>query len=69
MKRVLHGLLRFYKLAISPHLGNKCRFYPSCSAYMYEAVEQYGAGKGFWLGIKRLLRCNPFNRGGYDPVP
>ena len=69
MKRVLQALLRFYKLAVSPYLGNRCIFYPSCSAYMYEAVERYGAGKGFWLGIKRLSRCNWFNRGGYDPVP
>ena len=67
--RVLMALLRFYKRAISPLLGPRCRFYPSCSEYMYIAIERYGALKGFWMGLKRIVRCQPFCRGGYDPVP
>jgi len=67
--KVLLALLRFYKNAISPLLGQRCRFYPTCSEYMYTAVERYGALKGFWMGLKRLVRCQPFCRGGYDPVP
>lgn len=69
MKRFILVSLRFYKRRISPLLGNMCRFEPSCSEYMYTAVERYGVMKGVWLGVKRLLRCQPFNRGGYDPVP
>ena len=65
----LLALLRFYKRAISPMLGPRCRFDPSCSKYMYTAIERYGAAKGFWMGLKRLLRCQPCCRGGYDPVP
>ena len=67
--RALMALLRFYKGAISPFLGQRCRFFPTCSEYMYEAVGRYGACKGFWMGLKRLLRCQPFCHGGYDPVP
>jgi len=69
MKQFILVSLKFYKRRISPLLGNVCRFYPSCSEYMYTAVERYGVMKGVWLGVKRLLRCQPFNRGGYDPVP
>jgi putative membrane protein insertion efficiency factor len=69
MKKIALGLIRFYRLAISPHFRPKCRYYPTCSRYTYEAIEAYGAGKGIWLGIKRILRCNPFSQGGYDPVP
>jgi len=69
MKNVIMTLLRFYKRRISPWLGENCRFYPSCSVYMLEAVEKYGAMKGVWLGIKRLAKCHPFHPGGYDPVP
>ena len=69
MKRFILISLRFYKRRISPLLGNVCRFYPSCSEYMYTAVERYGVIKGVWLGVKRLFRCQPFNPGGYDPVP
>ncbi|MCL1883591.1 MAG: membrane protein insertion efficiency factor YidD [Defluviitaleaceae bacterium] len=69
MKKLLLAALRFYKRFISPALGPRCRFYPSCSEYMYEAVQRYGAAYGFWLGIKRLVRCQPFCKGGYDPVP
>jgi putative membrane protein insertion efficiency factor len=69
MKTVIIAALRFYRRRISPLFRPTCRFYPSCSAYMVEAVERYGAVKGVWLGTKRLVRCNPFSRGGYDPVP
>ena len=62
-------LLKKYKKWISPMLGERCRFYPSCSEYTYEAIEKYGALKGVALGAYRLLRCNPFCKGGYDPVP
>ena len=69
MKRFILAALSFYKQWISPTLGQRCRFYPSCSMYMYEAVDRYGAAKGVWLGLKRLVRCQPFCKGGYDPVP
>ncbi len=62
-------LLRFYKLAISPLLPSACRFHPTCSDYMREAVERHGAARGIWLGAKRLARCHPFHPGGVDPVP
>ncbi|BAP57394.1 hypothetical protein THII_3097 [Thioploca ingrica] len=68
-KKILLGLIICYRYAISPYLGNHCRFYPTCSAYTQEAIEQYGVSKGLWLGLKRILRCHPFNVGGYDPVP
>jgi len=62
-------LIRFYQKIISPMLpGNTCRFYPSCSHYGYQAVYKYGAIKGLFMAIYRILRCNPFNSGGYDPV-
>jgi len=67
--RIIMALLRFYKQAISPLLGQRCRFEPTCSMYMYEAVERYGALRGVWMGLKRLVRCQPCSRGGYDPVP
>lgn len=62
-------LIRFYRYAISPLTGPRCRFYPSCSAYAQEAVERFGALRGGWLALRRLLRCHPFHPGGYDPVP
>jgi len=68
-RRVILGMLRFYKQGISPYLGTRCRFEPTCSQYMYIAVERYGAAKGVWMGLKRLFRCQPCFRGGYDPVP
>ena len=63
-------LIRFYQNIISPALpGNTCRFYPSCSHYGFQAVQKYGAVKGTFMAIYRIIRCNPFNSGGYDPVP
>ena len=68
-KRALLGALRFYKRQISPMLPPGCRFYPTCSVYAMQAVEKYGALKGGYLALKRILRCHPFHPGGYDPVP
>ena len=69
MKFLLIAPLRFYRYAISPMLGRSCRFYPTCSEYAIEAVERHGALRGGLLAAKRVGRCHPFNRGGYDPVP
>jgi putative membrane protein insertion efficiency factor len=69
LQGIVLGALRFYKRYISPAFPPSCRYVPTCSEYMYEAVEKYGAAKGIWLGIKRLLRCHPLRPGGYDPVP
>lgn len=68
MKFVLLLLLRFYKVGISPLLPPSCRFTPTCSQYMFEAIQKYGAMRGVWMGIRRILRCHPFHPGGYDPV-
>lgn len=69
MKKVFLFLIRFYQQAISPLHPGCCRFYPTCSAYALEAIQLHGALKGSWLALKRLLRCNPLFKGGYDPVP
>ena len=69
MKTVLLTLIRFYRRSISPLTPPCCRFIPTCSEYALEAIEKYGALKGGWLAFKRILRCNPFHKGGYDPVP
>ncbi|HPZ44155.1 MAG TPA: membrane protein insertion efficiency factor YidD [Bacillota bacterium] len=68
MKSVLILMIRFYQLVISPLKKPTCRFYPTCSHYAVQALEKYGAWKGFWLAVKRLLKCHPFHPGGYDPV-
>lgn len=62
-------LIRAYQLILSPFLGPACRFYPTCSEYALQAVTRHGAIKGSILAVKRILRCHPFNPGGYDPVP
>ncbi len=69
MKKVLLSLIRFYRKRISPLFPPMCRYYPTCSTYALEAIEVHGAGKGFLLALWRVLRCNPFSVGGYDPVP
>ena len=69
MKRILMALVRFYRTAISPYRPPCCRFSLTCSQYALEALEKYGALKGGWLAFRRILRCNPFCKGGYDPVP
>jgi len=69
MRHLLMGIIRIYQLAVSPLLGPRCRFHPSCSCYALTAIERHGALRGSWLGTKRLLRCHPFSEGGYDPVP
>lgn len=66
---VLIGFVRFYQAFISPLLGAKCRYTPSCSAYSVEAIKKYGAWKGFRLAVKRILSCHPWGGSGYDPVP
>jgi putative membrane protein insertion efficiency factor len=69
MKRIALGLIRFYQLAISPFTPPSCRYIPTCSHYGYEAITKHGLIKGGLLTAKRLLRCHPFSRGGFDPVP
>lgn len=69
MKSFLIRLLRFYQRRISPLFGPRCRYYPTCSQYALEAIERFGAFYGTYLTVKRLLRCNIFFPGGYDPVP
>lgn len=69
MKYLALALLRAYQYALSPLLGRRCRYFPSCSEYAVEAVQKYGAVRGGWLGLKRVCRCHPWHPGGYDPVP
>lgn len=66
---LLQALLRAYQLIVSPWLGPRCRFAPSCSAYAMEAIRVHGPARGTWLGMRRLARCHPWSAGGYDPVP
>jgi putative membrane protein insertion efficiency factor len=68
MRTVVIAILRGYKRLISPLLPSACRFCPTCSEYMLEAVSKYGALRGVWMGARRLLRCHPFHEGGFDPV-
>lgn len=70
IKKLFLALIRFYRRSVSPYMPARCRFTPTCSAYAYEAIHKYGAGKGGWLALKRLCRCHPFYKGDYyDPVP
>lgn len=69
MKRILIAFVRFYQTAISPYKRPCCKYYPTCSNYAIQAIERFGVLKGSALAIYRILRCNPFSRGGYDPVP
>ncbi len=69
IKQGLLLLVKIYQYAVSPFLGNNCRYYPSCSHYMIEAIEVHGPLKGLWLGTRRLLRCHPLHEGGIDLVP
>ena len=69
MKKLVIAMIRFYQKYISPYKGTKCPYVPSCSQYGLEAIEKYGPIKGSYLATKRLLRCHPFAKGGYDPLP
>jgi len=73
VKKFLQKLMRapilFYRWFIRPVLGNHCRFYPSCSQYALDAIDQHGCAKGAWLALQRILRCHPWHEGGIDPVP
>lgn len=66
---LLIGLVQFYRYALSPLKPSTCHFYPTCSMYMLQALRRYGPLKGSYLGIKRILKCHPFHKGGYDPLP
>lgn len=68
MKKIIIFIIEIYQKNISPLLGKKCKFYPTCSEYTKQAVEKYGVVIGLYKGIKRILRCNPFSKGGYDPL-
>jgi putative membrane protein insertion efficiency factor len=68
-RRVLQSAIRIYQYTLSPFIGNQCRFYPSCSHYAHQAIEEHGALRGTWLALRRLSRCHPFHPGGVDPVP
>ena len=69
MKHILILMIKFYRKFISPLLGSNCRFYPTCSKYAKEAIEKHGFWVGSWLALKRLSKCHPWHKGGYDPVP
>ena len=65
----MRGLIRGYQYTLASLMGGQCRYHPSCSEYAIEAIETHGSFKGFWLGLRRIVRCNPWGGSGYDPVP
>jgi putative membrane protein insertion efficiency factor len=69
MAKILISLVRAYQLLLSPLIGMHCRFQPTCSNYMMDAIKRFGAVRGTWLGLRRLSRCHPYAKGGIDPVP
>ena len=69
MKQIALLLIRFYQRCISPLFPAMCRFYPTCSAYAFTAIERFGFFRGGWLALRRILKCHPFHPGGFDPVP
>jgi len=69
VKKIILIIIRYYQLYLSPFFPDTCRFYPGCSEYCIEAIERFGIIRGLWMASKRILRCHPFSRGGYDPVP
>ena len=69
VKKIFLILIKFYRLFLSPLKPPSCRYIPTCSEYAFIAIEKYGALKGGWMAVKRILRCHPFHKGGYDPVP
>ena len=69
MKKILLAIIKFYRKNVSPMKAPCCRFYPTCSTYAIQAIEKYGAIKGGAMALYRILRCNPFSKGGYDPAP
>jgi putative membrane protein insertion efficiency factor len=68
LKALVLAIIRFYRYALSPLFPQSCRFAPTCSEYAAEAISKYGSFKGGWMSLKRILKCHPFHRGGYDPV-
>ncbi len=69
MKKLCYAALKWYKRFLSPYIGRSCRFTPTCSMYCFDAIERYGVVIGCLMGGWRILRCNPFSKGGFDPVP
>jgi hypothetical protein len=69
MKKILLHLIKGYQKGISPYFPGRCRYIPTCSNYAYEAINKYGTVKGGWMAVKRVCRCHPLHKGGYDPVP
>jgi len=69
MKNITLAFIKFYQYALSPHFPPSCRYYPTCSSYAYDAVMKYGALRGGFMAVRRIIRCHPFHSGGYDPVP
>ena len=69
MKTIALKMIKFYQTHMSPNMTSRCRFSPSCSEYVYMAIDRFGFFRGGFIGLWRLLRCNPFSQGGYDPVP